>query len=156
VRRDDEILLVQQGEPGGELHWSLPGGVLEEDELLHEGLAREVREEAGLEIAGPLRLAFVVQVDNRRPEPLRLRDREGIGYLATVWTFEIGSWWGEVGPRDPDGLVREARFVPLDEATRRLEAVPWHELTVGYVRGELEPGSVHLRRWHADGGVDVL
>lgn len=36
-------------------HWEPPGGVLELDESIHEGLIREVREETGLEVQpGPL------------------------------------------------------------------------------------------------------
>ena len=149
-------MLVRQGVPGGEPHWSLPGGVLEEGELVAEGLAREVHEETGLEILEASRLAFVLQVDNLRAEPLREGRDPAEGYVVTVWTFEVEAWRGKLAPRDPDRVVSEARFVPLDEAIALLEAVRWHELTVGYLRGELERGSLHLRRWRADGGADVL
>jgi 8-oxo-dGTP diphosphatase len=156
VRRDREILLVRQGAQGEELHWSLPGGVLEEGELVGEGLVREVREETGLEVVWPGTLAFVVQIDSRAPEGLRPRDVLGADYLATVWTFEIDEWRGEIVSRDPDGVVAEAVFVPLDEAIERLESVPWHSLTTRYLRGELEPGSLHLRRRHEDGRVEPI
>ena len=156
MRRGGEILLVRQGPRGGEYHWSLPGGVLEDGELVGEGVARELREETGLDIVGPTRLGFVVQVDNRRPEGLRPRDPAAAGYLATVWTFEVDDWRGDVLSRDPEGVVLEARFVPLDEAIARLGAVPWHSLTARYLRGELEPGSLHFERWHEDGRVERL
>jgi 8-oxo-dGTP diphosphatase len=156
VRRGDEILLVREGLPGEEPHWSLPGGVLEEGELVGEGLAREVLEETGVEIVGACRLAFALQVDNRRSEPLRAGRDEPVGYLATIWVLEVDGWQGEVAARDPDGVVSEDAFVTLDEAIRRLRTVPWHALTVSYLLGELAPGSLHLQRWHADGRVEVL
>jgi 8-oxo-dGTP diphosphatase len=156
IRRGDEIVLVRQGAPGEEPLWGLPGGVLEDGELVLEGLSREVLEETGLEIAEPLRLAFVVQIDNRRPEQLHRSRGRGSGYLATIWTFEVDTWRGELAPADPDGFVFEARFVPLAEAMERLAEVPWHGYTVRYLRGEVEPGSLHVERWHADGRIEVV
>jgi 8-oxo-dGTP diphosphatase len=156
VRRGDEVLLVRQGLPGEEPHWSLPGGVLEEGELVGEGLAREVLEETGVEIVGAARLAFALQIDNRRSEPLRAGRDEPVGYLATVWVLEVEGWKGDVVARDPEAVVSEAAFVPLDQAIRRLRTVPWHALTVSYLLGELEPGSLHLQRWHPDGHIELL
>ncbi|XVQ13850.1 NUDIX hydrolase [Spirillospora sp. CA-255316] len=40
-------LLVQRRDNG---HWEPPGGVLELEETVHDGLRREVREETGLEV----------------------------------------------------------------------------------------------------------
>jgi 8-oxo-dGTP diphosphatase len=52
VDGDGRALLVQRRENG---RWEPPGGILEADETISEGLRREVREETGLEIApGPL------------------------------------------------------------------------------------------------------
>jgi 8-oxo-dGTP diphosphatase len=155
VRRGDEILLVREGLPGEELHWSLPGGTLEEGELVTEGVAREVLEETGIEIEAT-RLAFVLQVDNRRSEPLRAGRDDPVGFLATIWTLEVDGWQGEVAARDPEGVVSEAAFVRLEDAVTRLRGVPWHALTVRYLLGELELGSLHLQRWHPDGRVEAL
>ncbi|HSI98451.1 MAG TPA: hypothetical protein VK926_08810 [Gaiellaceae bacterium] len=74
----------------------------------------------------------------------------------TVWTFETRAWRGTVGARDPEGVVLEAAFVAREEAIARLETVWWHAVTVRYLRGEIEPGSVVLQRWHADGRVENL
>jgi 8-oxo-dGTP diphosphatase len=156
VRRGDEILLVQQGLGEEGLHWSLPGGILEDGELLPEGIAREVLEETGVEILTLGRLAYVLQVDSRQPPRFRRSSGSEIGYLVTVWTFEVEAWRGDLDPRDPDGVVHEAAFVRREDALARLGAVWWHALTVRYLRGEVEPGSLHLERWHPDGRVEII
>ena len=50
VGEDLEILLVERGKEPLKGFWSLPGGLLEVGERLTEGIRREVREEAGLEV----------------------------------------------------------------------------------------------------------
>jgi ADP-ribose pyrophosphatase YjhB (NUDIX family) len=47
VRDDGRILAIRRRDNG---HWEPPGGVLEIDESIEDGLRREVREETGLEI----------------------------------------------------------------------------------------------------------
>jgi 8-oxo-dGTP diphosphatase len=138
------VLLVLQGAPGEEPFWALPGGIVERDELVVEGLVREVSEETGLTIE-PGRLAFVRQVDERRPVPLTPR-RAPVGYQLTVWVFETAGWSGELGADDPDGVVHEAAFVPLREAVERLRRTSWLELAADYLEGRVEPGSVHSER----------
>lgn len=140
-RRDEEVALVRQAAAGEQPWWSVPGGRVEDGELRDESLAREVLEETGLALIGPPRLAFVIQVDDRA-------NREH----ATGWTFEA-QWSGELRPNDPDGYVVEAAFVPLAEAVRRLEQIAWQWPTVGYLRGEVEPGSILLERRKTDGSV---
>ena len=150
------MLLVRQAAAGEAPAWGLPGGEVADDELVTEGLAREVLEETGLRILDPLRLAFVVQVDNRRPVQLYESRGPGRGYLVTAWTFEVTEWQGELAPADPDGFVSEAVFVPRDDAIARLEPLWWHGLTIRHLRGELEPGSLWLQRVHPDGRMETL
>lgn len=148
--------MVHQAAPGEKRFWSIPSGRVEPDELVVEGLARELREETGLELVDPGALAFVLQLDNRRREPPgRARGPEG-GYLATVWTFDVHAWTGELASRDPDGVVTDARFVATPEAIERLTRLEWQRTTVAYLRGELEPGTLVLERWHADGSIERL
>jgi 8-oxo-dGTP diphosphatase len=140
IRRGEEILMVLQAGPGEEPVWSIPGGRVEPGEFVVDALVREVREETGLEIVDPGRIAFLAQVDDRQE-----------GYFATVWTWEVASWRGEITVADPDGFVREAVWSPLDEAVARLDLVSWQPLTARYLRGELDSRALWLRRVHDDG-----
>jgi 8-oxo-dGTP diphosphatase len=51
IFRDDKILIVRRGRPPARGVFTLPGGVVEVGETLHDALMREVREETALEIA---------------------------------------------------------------------------------------------------------
>src|SRR5580700_2185563 len=57
---EDKILLVERGKEPLKGYWSLPGGVLETGETLHEGVVREVREETGLEVE-PLKMLEIFE-----------------------------------------------------------------------------------------------
>jgi ADP-ribose pyrophosphatase YjhB (NUDIX family) len=50
IVRDGQVLLVRRARPPAEGLFSLPGGVVEIGETLAQAVAREVREETGLEI----------------------------------------------------------------------------------------------------------
>lgn len=140
---------------GEEPSWALPGGMIEEGELVTEGLVREVLEETGLHVERIDRLAFVTQVD------VRQRDRHpglGDGYMVTIWTFEIGRWTGELAAQDPDGFVSDVELVRREDAVARLEAGPKAEsgLVPAYLSGEVESGSVHVFRRHENGRLEAL
>jgi 8-oxo-dGTP diphosphatase len=145
VRRGDELLMIRQGEPGHESFWSVPAGRAEPREFVTETLVRELREETGIELLDPGRLAFLAQVDDRRD-----------GWFATVWTWDVAAWTGELDVRDPDGIVLEAAWMLLSEALPLLEQISWQPLTVRYLRGEVEAGSLWFRRVHADGREEWL
>lgn len=144
VRRGDEILMVLQAGPGGEPVWSIPGGRIEPGELVVDALRREVLEETGIDVTDPGRVAFLAQVEDRKD-----------GYFATVWTWEVGGWRGKIAVDDPDGFVSEAAWVPREEAAARLDLISWQPLTARYLRGELEPRSLWLRRVRADGSEEL-
>jgi ADP-ribose pyrophosphatase YjhB (NUDIX family) len=153
MRRGDDVVLVRQGAPGEDPFWALPGGVVDEGVLVPEALVREVQEETGLEVELPAPLAFVRQIDNRAPVAL-VGGKPGVGYLATVWVFEVAYWRGDLGARDPDGFVSEAALVPMPEAVARLRRPHWLELAADYLEGRVERGSVRFERWHEDGVIE--
>jgi 8-oxo-dGTP diphosphatase len=63
-----DVLLVK---PNYRAYWSLPGGVLEEGESPHDGCAREVREELGVDVPVGLLLAVDwIAPEGLRPKPM--------------------------------------------------------------------------------------
>lgn len=71
VDTDGRILVIRRSDNG---HWEPPGGVLELDETIEDGLRREVLEETGLEIE-PLALTGVYKNMVRRIVALVFRAR---------------------------------------------------------------------------------
>lgn len=55
VVRDGKVLLVQRGRAPGAGRWTIPGGAVRVGERLQEAVARELREECGVEVeVGPV------------------------------------------------------------------------------------------------------
>jgi ADP-ribose pyrophosphatase YjhB (NUDIX family) len=55
ILRKGEVLIVRRANPPLQGEWSIPGGALDLGEKLRDGVAREVREETGLEVeVGPV------------------------------------------------------------------------------------------------------
>ena len=102
------VLLIRHSYVGG---WHMPGGGVGRRETVHQAMAREVREEVGLEVVGTARM-------------LGLYARFRRGWSDHVSVFVVDEWSGT--PRI-DGLeIAECRFfqhedVPADTtpATRR-------------------------------------
>lgn len=91
VVRDGQVLLERRGQPPAQYSWSLPGGLVDVGERLSDAVAREVREESGIEIVvGPLLGVF---------EPIQYADDGRVrfhyvvlDYLATYrsGTLQVG------------------------------------------------------------------
>ena len=102
IFRGEEVLLIRRGKPPRVGQWSLPGGAQQLGESVAEAVRREVREEAGIEIA----LGEIVAiVDALTPE------RDGrIRYHYTLVDF-VAEWQaGEARAGDDAAAVA---WVPL-------------------------------------------
>lgn len=127
------VLLVRNVRRGGFEDWSTPGGVIdEEDASLLEGLTREVEEETGLRVrewSGPLYVVHAYAPD--------------MGWRMRCEVHLAVAFEGEVSVDDPDGIVIEAVFVPLEECDARLATcAPWVREPLGaWLRDRWAPGS---------------
>ncbi|HLV12168.1 MAG TPA: NUDIX hydrolase [Trueperaceae bacterium] len=116
------VLLVGNDWQGqGRVRWTLPGGVVERGESTLDALRREVREETGLEVEGVDHLAYAVHVEDKRRN-----DR------AVSFAFKA-RYTGLLNPRDPDGFIVEARFVPLPEVRTLVPIPPLRDPLVNYL-----------------------
>jgi 8-oxo-dGTP diphosphatase len=144
------LLLVHNLRRDGRRDWSPPGGVIDPGETVVEGLTREVTEETGLvvtEWAGPL-----YEIEAEAPD---------MGWRLRVEAWQALSWEGELVIDDPDGIVVDARWVPVADCGVHLEGCsPWvadpvHEWLAGPWQGSrrygyrivgADPSSVEVTR----------
>lgn len=133
IRRDGELLLVEERAPGDtESTWMLPGGRLEGGETLTQALGRELAEETGLQLIGSPVVAFAIDIIGA----------EG-SYSAITFDCEAD---GALAPDDPDGLVLAADWVTTDEAFTRLRCVAWYDCVPleRYISGEAPDGMTYV------------
>jgi 8-oxo-dGTP pyrophosphatase MutT (NUDIX family) len=117
LRRGSDVLMVQQEAPTGPA-WTVPAGRVEPGEAPEAALVREVREETSVTVLDPGAVAFIVEVDDRRED-----------WAATIWTWAVAAWEGEVAPDDPE--ILDARWMPLAEAVDHLDGLSWHSSRLG-------------------------
>ena len=120
VEGPDGLLLVQNRRRDGALDWSPPGGVVEvgDGESVVNGLTREVEEETGIRVTaweGP-----VWEVEAEAPE---------MGWQLRVEVHRALDFEGELRVEDPDGIVVDACFVPINDCRAQLLTtwLPTHE-----------------------------
>ena len=136
------LLLVQNRRRDGHVDWSPPGGVVEVDdgESVRSGLTREVEEETGIRVTeweGPV---YEVQAE-----------AAGMGWTLRVEVHRAVAFEGAIEPHDPDGIVVDARFVPVDECSRHLAStwLPTHEPLFAYLADRWT--DVRSYRYRVDG-----
>lgn len=98
--------------------WFLPGGTREEGESVHECAARELMEEAGARLAGPLRWIGAHHAVSDRPVP----HRPWQPHPAKAWLWcSADVTLDSVPTSPPDGeQIQEVRAVDKAEAQRLL------------------------------------
>ncbi|MCQ6560104.1 NUDIX domain-containing protein [Paenibacillus mendelii] len=98
VVKDEKVLLVRRAQEPGRGYWTNPGGYVEQTELIHETIRREVMEEAGID-------AVVTTVVAFRDQPRMIHNV----YIAFAMDY-VG------GEPVPDGIeVDAAGFYSLEE-----------------------------------------
>ena len=101
VQREGKLLLVRRAQEPGRGYWTNPGGYIEQDELIHETVRREVLEEAGID-------AVVRSIVAIRDQPRAIHNV----YIAFAMDYAGGE-------PVPDGEeVDAAGFFSLEEMER--------------------------------------
>jgi len=136
IEGEGGLLLVANRRRDGAVDWTPPGGVIDPGESVLGGLTREVEEETGL------------RVTTWAPGPVYRVDAEAAdaGWHLHVEVHRALRFTGDlrVGD-DPDGIVVDARFTPVDECVAALSS-SWLLLR--------EPVAAWLaERWDDDGRV---
>ena len=98
--------------------WEPPGGILEQDESIHDGLRREVREETGLDIE-PIALSGVYKNMTRAIVNLVFRCKITGGALATSDEASDFRWATEA---EVPGLMDEAYAIRVLDALHETAA----------------------------------
>lgn len=100
-------------------HWFLPGGTREPGETVDACLARELVEEAGAELAGPVRILGAHDCHDPKPEPYR--PHQPHPRKAWLWCAADVRLVGPPTVPDHDAEpVEEVRAAPLAEAAALL------------------------------------
>jgi 8-oxo-dGTP pyrophosphatase MutT (NUDIX family) len=112
-----EVILVRESHVrwGGEF-WNVPSGMIEAHETPARGAVRELAEETGLVVSSlglRLRTTTSVVID---------------GDQVHSWNFEVEVDDPTVRVQDPNLLVQEARWFPVDQAIERLRLLPYRPL----------------------------
>jgi len=125
----DRVLLVKPNYRPG---WSIPGGVVEGDELPQRAAEREIEEELGLRVrAGDLLVVHWAPPDGERPRSL------------VTFVFDGGVLPGGTRITLQEDELDEYGFFPWDEAARLLSPLVSPRLTAAR-RARAESRTVYL------------
>jgi 8-oxo-dGTP diphosphatase len=116
IDEDGRALVIQRRDNA---HWEPPGGVLERDETITDGLLREVKEETGL-IVEPITLTGVYKNMSRGIIALVFRCRP-VGGALTENSEVVGFRW--IREADVSSIMSEAYAVRILDAYQH-NAVP--------------------------------
>jgi 8-oxo-dGTP diphosphatase len=139
IHNESLLMVKHQGPDDPEPFWSLVGGKVEAGESAHQALIREVKEETGFDVELEAIGVMLYQV---------FIDFEGQPTEAQI--YEVTRWTGDFNIQDPDGLVIEAAFIPLEQALveiHKLDYSPMSEPLLSYLRGDSPIGSIWRYRY---------
>lgn len=136
----DKVVLCRDGRDV----WFLPGGTREPDETVAECAARELREEAGAVLLGPLHVIGAHHAVSDRPAPYR--PHQPHPEMAWLWCYAEVSVDGLPANPEDGETVLEVRAFDLDEACRRLLTDgPWYPELVTLAAEQRAAGSTPPR-----------
>jgi len=104
IIRDCKILLVKRGSEPGRNKWSIPGGIVELGEKVHETTVREVKEESNLEVEVHSLIDVVDNLESDKEDKLR--------YHFVILDFFVRLIGGNLKAGSD---VLDVRWVPLAE-----------------------------------------
>jgi 8-oxo-dGTP diphosphatase len=137
------LLLVRNQRHGGHTDWSTPGGVIDDtDADVLAGLTREVQEETGLRVTeweGPLYEVLATAPD--------------MEWEMRADVYRAVAWEGEILVADPDGIVVEAEFLPVDRCLSLLaEGARWvHEPMAEWMAERWGPDAIRRYAYEVRG-----
>lgn len=103
---EPRLLMVLQGKPGQPPTWALPGGQLKSGESPEQGVLREVREDAGLDVK--IKRLYNEQEDTTEDEKKQ-------PYRFTSHYFEVETGSEMLRPQDPDQQVYRAEWISKNQ-----------------------------------------
>ncbi|HEY0617493.1 MAG TPA: NUDIX domain-containing protein [Kribbella sp.] len=113
-----------------DLGWRfLPGGTREPDEPIEETAGRELLEEAGARLVGPMTWLGAHRAEHRRPEPYRPHLPHPVSY----WINVVADVVIDQAPTNPDHgeQVLEVLVLPPDEAIAYLDGMDDNDGVMG-------------------------
>jgi len=107
IMRTDQVLLVRRGSEPGKNQWSVPGGLVELGETVHETVVREVKEETNLDVE----VYGLIDVVNNI-----VHDKEGkLRFHFVILDFFALRKGGKL---QAGSDVREVKWVPLSQVKK--------------------------------------